>query len=101
MAGRGRTLDVLLALVDAPTGLPFIGAGIVDAYQAGIITAGEAKILQQHSRRSWRVQKRMLAQAKPVTDADIATMRAKLESQARRLGIDLTRPRGSTDVGPS
>jgi hypothetical protein len=85
-----RPLDVLLALVDAPTGLPFTGRGIVDCYQAGVITAIEAKELEQHSRRAWRVQKRMLAESRPAGEDEVEKMRAKLDAASAILARSTT-----------
>ena len=83
-----RSLDVLLALVDAPAGLPYIGRDLDSYYHAGVITAAEAKLLQQHAQRSPRVQKRMPAEARPADDASISAMRAKFADLERRMGWD-------------
>lgn len=82
-----RSLPVLLQLVDVDADDPFMTDRVVEAFQAGVITGAEARHLQSFSKRSPKSRKRALADQRPVSDAEINEMRAKLEVASARLRV--------------
>ncbi len=80
-----RTLPVLLQLVDVDADDPLMMDRVVEAYQAGVITGEEARHLQSFSERSPKSRRCALADQRPVSDAEIDEMRAKLEAASARL----------------
>ena len=97
MSNRTRSLEELITIVGEKPRQYFLGAGIVDAYKEGRITAGEAKRLQSYSLLTPSAQKRRLKRARAATGEEREKLRAKLNDGMDRfygLHPELKDPRG-------
>lgn len=75
-----RSLIELREVVGTLPGLPVNGMSISSAFADGRITTSEAKRLQQHSRLTPRRQREVVEADRPVTDEQLAAVRAKLNA---------------------
>lgn len=70
MADSPRSLDVLLLIVGVVDGLPLHGKQVGEAYELGLITAAEGRVLAQHARRGPRSQRAALTGARREESVD-------------------------------